>query len=116
MANRFADSRYRNLSEAFGFGPGEIQQNRLSFFVDDVIADYERQSFEVAVGEQSQTLRIALAAERSFADLAELDVSEGAKWYELMGQPPLRSLFDTVFPTAVEFCANRHRTAARGLA
>lgn len=97
LANRFSDKRYRNLSEAFGFGPAELQKNRLSDFADKIIADYERQSFEVAVGEQSQTLRIALAAERSFAEIAESGGSETAKWFEIMSQPPLRTLFETVF-------------------
>lgn len=103
LANRFADKRYRNLSAAFGFGPAEVQRNRLSDFADRIIADYEKQSFEVAVGEQSQTLRIALAAERSFADIAESGASETANWFEIMSQPPLRTLFETVFNLPASF-------------
>lgn len=97
LANRFSDKRYRDLSKAFGFGPMEFRQNRLSDFPDKIIAAFERQSFEVAVGEQSQTLRIALAAERSFGDIAKSKSSERGKWFEVMGQPPLRQLFETAF-------------------
>lgn len=97
LANRFADSRYQEFSAEFGFGPAELQKNRLSTFPDEIIGMYERQSFEVAVGEQSQTLRIALTAERSFAELEGSTASETTKWFEIMGQPALRAMFETVF-------------------
>jgi hypothetical protein len=103
LANRFTDARYKDISAAFGFGPTELQRNRLSDFPDEIIAAFNRQSFEVAVGEQSQTLRVALAAERSFADLAESTSSTEVKWFEVMGQPPLRSLFETVFQLPSSF-------------
>jgi hypothetical protein len=103
LSNRFADKRYKELSKAFGFGPAEIQRNRLTDFPDDIIAKFERQSFEVAVGEQSQTLRIALAAERSFEDMANSDSSEKTKWFEVMSQPPLRKLFETAFNLPTSF-------------
>ncbi len=80
-----------------------MQRNRLSDFPDKIISAFERQSFEVAVGEQSQTLRVALAAERSFAELAQGDSSERTKWFEIMGQPPLRQLFETAFNLPTSF-------------
>lgn len=103
LANRFADSRYKEFSAQFGFGPTELQKTKLSTFPDEIVGLYERQSFEVAVGEQSQTLRVALAAERSFTDLADSTASEKTKWFEVMGQPPLRSLFETVFNLPTSF-------------
>lgn len=103
LANRFADKRYRDLSAAFGLGPGELPRNRLPNFAEGIIADFERHSFEVAVGEQSQTLRIALAAERSFADMAAAGSSETTNWFEILGQPPMRTLFETVFNLPTSF-------------
>ncbi len=97
FANRFADTRYRDFSEAFGLGPGELRQNLLPGFADRIISRFERQSFEVAVGEQSDTLRVALSAERAFADLATSTSSVEGKWFDVLGQPPLRSLFETAF-------------------
>ncbi len=103
LANRFSDTRYRKMSESFGFGPGEVQRTGLSSFAEEIIASYDRQSFEVAVGEQSETLRIALAAERSFEELANSDSSEEAKWFEVMSQGPLRTLFETAFNLPTSF-------------
>ena len=103
FANRFADTRYRELSAAFGFGPGELRLNTISGFADRVIDDFERRSFEVAVGEQSETLRIALNAEREFADLALNTGSEAGKWFTIMGKPPMRALFETVLQLPATF-------------
>ena len=103
FANRFADSRYRELSAAFGLGPGELRLNTLSGFADRMIDDFERRSFEVAVGEQNETMRIALNAEREFADLSFSQASDAGKWFTLMGKPPMRSLFETVFQLPSSF-------------
>ncbi len=103
FATQFADSRYSDFSAAFGFGPGEFRLNTLPGFADDVIADYERQSFEIAVGQQSETLRIALNAERAFADLSESQSSETGRWFEIMGQPPMRQLFETALQLPSSF-------------
>ena len=43
----FQDSRYREFSEAFGFGPGEIRGALRPGFVDDIIAKFQANSFEV---------------------------------------------------------------------
>ncbi len=103
FANRFADPRYRELSAAFGFGPGELRLNKLSGFADRMIDDFERQSFEVAVGEQSDTMRIALNAEREFEKLSFSQASEAGKWFSIMGNPPMRNLFQTVFQLPSSF-------------
>jgi len=97
FANRFADARYQKLAEAFGFGPGEVRQTAFSFFADDIISAYERQSFEIAVGNQNGDMRIALSAERSFLELAESESSEEGKWFQVMGELPMRRLFETAF-------------------
>jgi len=102
FANRFADTRYREFSAEFGLGPGEFRFTTLSSFPEKIVSMFERQSFEVAVGNQSEDLRIALTAERVFADIAKSDASEAGKWFAIMGDPPMRSLFETAFslPTA----------------
>ena len=37
LANRFADKRYKELSEAFGFGPGKFLKVGTTDFVDDIV-------------------------------------------------------------------------------
>lgn len=97
LANKFVDKRYKDLSKAFGLGPGEFTRTGLSKFADEIISKFERQSFEIAVGEQDQSMRIALTAERSLAKLAEEGGAQRQNWFSVMGDPPMRELFQTAF-------------------
>ncbi len=95
LANRLADDRYKDLSDAFGFGPTEVQRNKLSDFSDNILSLYEAQSFEVAVGQQDDTMRIALYGDRKLEDMAAEDSSTDTQWFNVMGETPLRKLFET---------------------
>jgi len=103
LANRLSDNRYKDLSDHFGFGANAITQTRLSDFPDRTIEKYNRQSFEVAVGQQSEQMRIGLYAQRTLGELASGEESENTKWYSVMGQPPLRALFETAFGLPAAF-------------
>ena len=94
LANRFSDPRYRELSEAFGFGPAEFVKTGEPGFVDAIIDRFETNSFEVATGEQNPSLRIALYGQREMSQIATMDGSNDTKWFTIMGDPPLRSLFE----------------------
>lgn len=95
LANRFTDPRYKEMSQAFGFGPGELLKVGEPVFAEAIIDRFEAIEFEVAAGEQNETMRFALYAERQMAVLADKDLSNDAKWFTLMGEPPLRTLFET---------------------
>lgn len=95
LANRFTDKRYAELSDAFGFGPGEYLKVGDQTFVEAIIDRFESISFEVATGQQNESMRFALYAERALGPLAAEDNSNNAKWYTIMGEPPLRKLFET---------------------
>jgi hypothetical protein len=95
LANRFTDGRYKEMSQAFGFGPGEFLKVGDPTFVEAIIERFETIEFEVAAGEQDEAMRFALYAEREMALLADEDMSNDAKWFTLMGEPPLRELFET---------------------
>jgi len=95
LANRFTDSRYQDFSAAFGLGPGEIPGALKPGFADDIIARFQANSFEVATGGQDDTMRIALYAERTLSDVVSTEGSDASKWFTIMGQPPLRNLFET---------------------
>ncbi|WP_147111895.1 DUF1217 domain-containing protein [Tateyamaria sp. syn59] len=95
LANRFSDSRYRDFSEAFGLGPNEVRGSLFSEFGPDIVRKFEANSFEVAAGNQDESMRIALYAERTVPDVVQGDGSDASKWFNIMGQPPLRSLFET---------------------
>ena len=103
LANRLADTRYRELSEAFGFGPTGQAQVGQAGFAEDIIARFEASSFEVAAGNQDNTLRVALYAERTLPELAGAAQSNDAKWFTILGDPPLRQVFEKALglPSAI---------------
>ncbi|MEM9966517.1 MAG: DUF1217 domain-containing protein [Pseudomonadota bacterium] len=94
LANRLADKRYRNFSEAFGFGPSEFLQTGRSDFPERIIGQFEANAFEIAAGEQDGAMRIALYAQRELEVLAVSEASTDTKWFTVMGDPPLRELFE----------------------
>ena len=95
LANRLADSRYAELSKAFGFGDLGGPRTTISGFAQDIVGKYRSQGFELAVGNQDDTMRLALNAQRKLPELAESAGSNNAKWFQIMGTPPLRSVFET---------------------
>ncbi|MGY6410400.1 MAG: DUF1217 domain-containing protein [Alkalilacustris sp.] len=97
LGNRLGNKRYLEMSRAFGFGDLDTPNTKLSDFADRILPDYKGRQFEIAVGNQDQNLRLALNLRRDLADLAGSDRSERAKWFAVMGQPPLRQVFETVF-------------------
>lgn len=95
LANKLSDSRYRQFSEAFRFGPGETPNTSLSSKMQELVSLNRVHSFEIAVGEQNDTMRIALFAQRELSNLAQNNMNEEAKWFSLMGLKPLRTMFET---------------------
>lgn len=95
LANRLANKQYQKLSAAFGFGDFPVPRNKLSDFPDKILTAWKTRQFEVAVGTQNETLRLALNAERELAELARRPGSADTKWFTIMGNPPLRQVFQT---------------------
>lgn len=97
LANRLGDERYRDMSRAFGFGDLVVPSTKLSDFGTKITERYRQHQFELAVGQQSESLRLALAATRDLPALASGPESDRTKWFKVMGRPPLRNLFETAF-------------------
>ncbi|KIN65917.1 Flagellar basal-body rod protein FlgF [Sulfitobacter noctilucae] len=97
LAVRLSDSRYQDLSDAFGFGPAASNQIGTGNFAEDIIARYKAASFEVAAGTQDNALRIALYAQRELPELAARDASINTKWFTVLSDPPMRELFERAF-------------------
>jgi len=94
LANRLADNRYAELSRAFGFGDRPLPRTTLSSFATETITRYERQQFEKAVGTQDNNMRLALNLQSGLADIAGRNGSDGAQWFAMMGNLPLRKVFE----------------------
>jgi hypothetical protein len=94
LANRLSDTRYRALADAFGFGPGDERKVGQDGFAAGMLKRFQSTSFEVASGDQNGAMRIALYAQRALPELAAKDSSVDTKWFNIMGDPPLRELFE----------------------
>lgn len=95
LANRLSDDRYKKFSAAFGFGPLDISNTGNREKMAEILELNRLQSFEKAVGRADDTMRIALYAQRELSSLAQSGKSADAKWFTVMGLPPLREMFET---------------------
>ena len=96
LANRLSDKRYLAFAEAFGFGDiGGAGRTQLTGFTDEILARYEDRQFERAVGDQDDLMRQALNLGPALEDVLGRATSEDAQWFSIMGNPPLRSVFES---------------------
>lgn len=94
LANRLADSRYRQmvatlrLDQGSGQGPGPDG-------IEAMAAAYVARQFEAAVGVQDEGLRLALNARRELPRIAEEQTTERGRWFLVLANPPLRRVVET---------------------
>ena len=97
LANRLTDRRYQDFARSFGFGDSGGARTGEAGFADRILGKQKTRQFEVAVGNQDNNLRLALNLRRELTELAGSDRSERAKWFSVLGTPPLRQVFETAF-------------------
>ncbi|PVA09703.1 flagellar protein [Pelagivirga sediminicola] len=95
LANKLSDVRYREFSKAFGFGDAAGPQTSSLSWARDIVSKFQRREFEVAVGEQDRSMRLAMDAKRSLPDIAGQAAKEETRWLKILGNPPLREVFET---------------------
>ncbi|WP_333685148.1 DUF1217 domain-containing protein [Pontibaca methylaminivorans] len=103
LANRLMDGRYKKLSAAFGFGAGEAVRTSDPEAMAEIISLYRMERFESAIGNVDDVMRIVLFAERELAGISAAPISENAKWFTVMGSPPLREMFETALRLPAAF-------------
>lgn len=96
LVNRLADKRYQQLARAFGYDRGD-QTVSSAGFGDRVATLYLEREFERRVGAGDPNLRLALNAQRELRQMAGRSSSETTLWYEVLGNPPLRKVFEQAF-------------------
>jgi hypothetical protein len=95
LANKLSDKSYLEFSKAFGFGELYSPNTVLGEFPDQIIAKYQDTQFEIAVGEQDDSMRLALNLDRELATIADKDTSPNGAWYGVMGNTAVRTVFET---------------------
>lgn len=96
LANRLADGRYKTLADAFGFAGPEAPRTQATGFGREIVEKFRAREFEEAVGAESESLRLAMNAQRDLLQIAESGDDETTKWLEILGTPPLREVFVTM--------------------
>lgn len=103
FATRLVDTRYRDLSEAFGYG-NLLGANILqSDFAEKIINAYQTRQFEQAVGDVDNSIRLAMNFKREVGEVAADNKAVDTAWFQVMGNTPIRTVFETAFgmPTSV---------------
>lgn len=95
LSNRLSDKSYKEFSDVFGLGAGQVRGNLSSGFADQIIGKFETAQFEQAIGEVDGDMRIALNLRRELGEIAGGEMSETAKIFSILGNPPLRTAFET---------------------
>lgn len=103
FANRLADKRYAEFARAFGFADAEGRKTSGPGFADRMVTAFHARQFEVAVGEQDESMRMALALKRDLNELAQGELSDEAKWFRILGTPSLRKVFESAFQLPTGF-------------
>ncbi len=97
FSNRLVDTRYRKLAEAFGYGNILGANVIQSDFADKIVSAYQTQQFEQAVGESDNSIRLAMNFKREISSSAQDGIAVDTAWYQIMGNTPLRTVFETAF-------------------
>lgn len=105
LANKLSDSRYAEFSKAFGFGSLEPTRTGFSFLADEIISRYEDRQFELAVGEKNNDLRLAMNLSSALDGVLQNNRTDSGRWFAMMGNAPLRNVFQTAFGFSSSFAA-----------
>ncbi|MEM7523919.1 MAG: DUF1217 domain-containing protein [Pseudomonadota bacterium] len=97
FANVFVDPRYNKITDAFGFADIGGPQTSVSGFAQTITSAYTEKRFEIAVGEQDESLRLALNFRREIATYATASDPDGTAWLSVLGDQPVRQVFEDAF-------------------
>jgi Protein of unknown function (DUF1217) len=102
LANRLADKQYAAMSAAFGFDLS-VPRTQVSTFADKILTAYKTRKFETAVGDQNNDMRLAMNARRELETLSKKSSSDTTKWLTILGNAPLRQVFEKAFGLPATF-------------
>ena len=97
FANRMVDKRYQKLSTAFGYGNVQGARVARSDFAESILTPFKIQKFEVAIGNSDESMRLAMVFVREIGEFAASENADNSAWFKIMGNPPMRQIFETAF-------------------
>ncbi len=105
FANRLVDPKYREITEAFGYGDAKGAQVAQPGFAEDIAARFRVRSFEEAVGAVNGDMRLALNFDREMGRLASAGLKEDTAFLRVLGDKALRAVFEKAFGLPESFGA-----------
>lgn len=84
-------------SDAVAFEEDTFRAVEVPGFAEQLLQRFDRQQFELAVGEQDSDLRLALNMSRELPDIASGGTTDTTAWLTILGSARLRSVFETAF-------------------
>lgn len=96
FANRLVDKRYFEFAETFGYGNSSGPAVGQSDFAERLTQAYQDREFEIAVGEADNNMRLVLTFQREI-EKYNSGANSDADWFSIMGNPPLRTIFETAY-------------------
>ena len=103
LANKFTDSRYAEFSSALGFGNSSGYKLSDPDALQALVDKYLEESFEEAVGQVDDTMRIALNFKNEILDIAASGTSTETGWLRTLGKLPVRAVLDKAFNLPDQF-------------
>ncbi|WP_416877208.1 DUF1217 domain-containing protein [Litorimonas sp.] len=103
FARRLNNPDYIEMAKTFNFEGGQLSLSETD--INRIAAQYERQNFEIEVGNVDDSMRLALNFQREIQDLAGAGLSENAGWFRLLGSVPMRTVIEGAFNLPTEFAA-----------
>ncbi len=97
LANKLTDKRYETLAAAFAFDgeDGPASTIDTDALIAEVSKNYQDRQFEIAVGDQDESMRLAMSLNRDLTAIVEKDTTDNGRWFAVMGNPQLRKVFET---------------------
>ncbi len=105
LANRLSDKRYLALAQAFAHLAKGATDPPPADLADRLVGQFKTRAFEVAVGQQDETMRLAMNLQRELPALEAQFGSDTGRWFGVLGNPPLRQVLETALGLPREFGA-----------
>ena len=94
LANRLVDTRFQRFAETFGFGNSGGAQTAEIGFAEQITTAFTDRQFEIAVGEQDNSLRLALNFRREIAEYANASDPVDTAFFQIIGDLPVRTVLE----------------------
>lgn len=95
LSNRLTDKRYFALAQAVQHLTSSESKGPSPDLGDRIKRNFLARSFEVAVGRSNPDFRLAMAFERELSTVLSNFSSDRARWFAVLGNPPLRKVLET---------------------